>query len=84
MKTGTQVACVPHHANGDLTHPDVEFGFVMCEAGEHDHFCRYWKKDKPGVLRTVANSERTPNDCLVEYKSVDQTVVVLAIMLIEA
>lgn len=69
MKPGTQIAYIPLHANGDLTHPDVEFGFVTSEKGEV-HFCRYWRKGDPGVLRTVANSEATPTAMLIEYVTV--------------
>lgn len=50
MKIGTQVAYLPTHADGDVTHPDVEFGFVTSARGEA-HFCRYWRKGQPGVLR---------------------------------
>jgi hypothetical protein len=31
MIAGTQIACVPDHASGDLKHPDVQFGFVSAE-----------------------------------------------------
>ena len=74
MKPGTQIAYVPLHANGDVNHPDVEFGFVVADRGSF-HFCRYWRKGEPGALRTVANSEASPTDALVEYKSVLQGVV---------
>jgi len=74
MKPGTQIAYIPLHAEGDINHPDVEFGFVVSERGDA-HFCRYWRKGHLGELRTVANSELTPTDNLVEYKSVSQDVV---------
>jgi hypothetical protein len=74
MKTGTQVAYVPLHAKGNINHPDVEFGFVMAE-NKDTHFCRYWKRGEPGILRTRANSEATPTEMLVEHQSVDQSVV---------
>jgi len=74
MKSGTQIAYIPLHAEGDINHPDVEFGFVVSERGDA-HFCRYWRRGHPGELRTVANSELTPTDNLVEYKSVSQDVV---------
>jgi hypothetical protein len=74
MKQGTQIAYIPTHANGDIKHPDVEFGFVMAE-NEDTHFCRYWRKGNLGELRTRANSEATPNENLVEHQSVRQTVV---------
>jgi len=74
MKSGTQIAYIPLHAEGDINHPDVEFGFVVSERGDA-HFCRYWRRGHLGELRTVANSELTPSDNLVEYKSVSQDVV---------
>ena len=74
MKSGTQIAYIPLHAEGDINHPDVEFGFVVSERGDA-HFCRYWRRGHLGELRTVANSELTPTDNLVEYKSVSQDVV---------
>lgn len=71
MKQGTQIAYIPNHAEGNITHPDVEFGFVSSErAGAH--FCRYWRKGHPGELRTLANSELTPTENLIEHESVSQ------------
>lgn len=81
MQPGTQIAYVPQHVMDSLgdnwtNHPDVEFGFVMAPTGSEDTlFCRYWRKGKPGELRTVANSEATPIASLVEYRSVLQDVV---------
>jgi len=75
---GEQIAYVPRHAqiqHGDEgwtwqdSHPDIEFGFVTSQRGD-TVFCRYWRKGQPGTLRTVANSEGTPEDCLVRYRSV--------------
>ena len=67
-----------HLANGGVellrrivAHPGVEFGFVTSERGDN-HFCRYWRKGQPGILRTVANSECTPSIMLLEHKSVPQ------------
>ena len=71
MKPGTQIAYVPMHAEGNLSHHDVEFGFVTSKSGDA-HFCRYWRKNDLSQLRTLANSERTPNNCLVRYNSVMQ------------
>lgn len=71
---GTQIAFIPTHATG-IRHPDVEFGFVTKDDGKDYIYCKYWRKGKPGILRTVSNSELTPRDCIVEYKSVDQCVV---------
>jgi hypothetical protein len=74
MEPGTQIAYIPLHAEGDINHPDVEFGFVTLE--KHDcHFCRYWRKGHLGELRTVANSEYTPTAMLVEHISVPQDLV---------
>lgn len=74
MKPGTQIAYVPTHAEGNMKHPDVQFGFVTSERGD-SHFCRYWRNGHTGELRTVANSELTPNFLLVEVESVLQGVV---------
>jgi hypothetical protein len=74
MKIGTQIAYVPLHTMGDLTHPDVEYGFVTKDCGDH-HFCRFWRKGHPGELRTVANSEAAPTSLLIEYQSIRQWVV---------
>lgn len=72
MKPGTQIAYVPSHVNGDIRHPDVQFGFVTSER-DNAHFCRYWTRGKEGNdLRTKANSELTPNKYLVQYKAVSQ------------
>lgn len=79
FENGEQIAYVPMHANGDLNHPDVEFGFVMRPAGKDAYFCRYWRKGELGVLRTVANSEATPADSLVSCWSVPQATVDAAI-----
>lgn len=74
MKQGTQIAYIPTHAEGDLSHPDVEFGFVISEHG-NSHFCRYWRNGELGTLRTTANSELTPTDNLVKHNSVSQVFV---------
>ena len=54
---GVQIAYVPDHAEKDITHPDVEFGFITSVRDE-DCSCRYFTKD--WKMRTKANSERTP------------------------
>lgn len=74
MNRGTQIAYIPMHAEGNIDHPDVEFGFVTSQR-EGAHFCRYWCAGHLGELRTVACSELTPDDCLVEHESVAQAVV---------
>ena len=63
-KKGDQVACIPSHADGDIRHESVEFGFVTKDHGD-DCWVRYFYKDDGDMdgrppLRTVANSERTP------------------------
>lgn len=72
-KQGDQIAYVPTHANGNLRHPDVQFGFVMRHAENMDaYFCRYWRSDLRS-LRTVANSELTPSFLLVRVDTVEQS-----------
>jgi hypothetical protein len=73
MKVGDQIAYVPTHANGDINHPDVQFGFVTGFNSQGDPFCRYWRKGQVGVLRTTANSECTPIDMIVDHQSVLQS-----------
>jgi hypothetical protein len=82
MNKGTQIAYIPHHAHGDISHPDVEFGFVMKKHGDC-HYCRFWRKGNLGELRTIANSECAPTENLSEYKSVSQDIVDNFIRLIE-
>ena len=74
MKKGTQIAYIPPHAKG-IEHPDVEFGFVVKDTGKGSHYCRYWRKDMLGELRTKNNSELTFDDRLVEHKSVSDSLV---------
>ena len=64
LKRGTQIAYVPTHAKGDLYHPDVQYGFVTSGPGLDTYFCRYWSKHHEKELRTKANSECTPVNCL--------------------
>jgi hypothetical protein len=71
MQPGTQIAYIPPHANGDITHEDVEFGFVTGEVfGKAAHFCRFWNKPYSGKLRTTRNSEQVPNQCIQVQKTV--------------
>lgn len=77
FQQGDQIAYIPNHAGGDITHPDVELGFVTSAAqnGAAYH-CRFWRKGFGAwTLRTVANSECTPADCMVKRDSVDQAIV---------
>lgn len=70
-----QIAYIPLHANGDIEHRDVQFGFVTSSRmidGQLQVWCRYWLDlDKyPMMLRTKANSERVNAEMLVKHKSV--------------
>jgi len=82
MNRGTQILYVPTHAEGNLSHPDVEAGFVT-SVRDDTVFCRYWRKDL-SELRTKANSEGTPADLLVTQDSVSQSRVDTALATIEA
>jgi hypothetical protein len=77
FKPSDQVLYVPDHVKDQidpdnlaaaLDIPDVEAGFVTGPAGEGSYFCRYWRKDNPGELRTTANSEATSGRDLVAYQ----------------
>lgn len=72
FKFGDQIAYLPDHANDNLEHQDVEFGFVT---GDRDHtiFCRYWSKSDPQDLRTKANSEGAYRRNIVRYTSRPQS-----------
>jgi hypothetical protein len=74
MTRGTQIAYIPNHAKDDITHEDVEFGFVTSENDEVSiHFCRFWRKGEEGkALRTTSCSEAVSNDNLRRYDSVSQ------------
>ena len=83
FEPGTQIAYIPTHAAGKLNHPDTELGFVMLLSSDPTAvFCRYWRKNHIGQLRTVANSELTPVDRLVKYNSVPQRIVERTIKMI--
>lgn len=80
FNSGTQIAYIPNHAHGDINHDDVKFGFVTSHPinitqSVKSVFCRYWKKNCLGVLRTTANSELTPIDNLIQFNSVRQSIV---------
>ena len=65
LERGTQIIYVPMHAEKDIGHPDVEFGFVTSGPTKNGaYFCRYWLKHHFKKLRTKLNSELTPGDCL--------------------
>lgn len=67
LRIGVQIAKVPDHANGDLEHPDVQFGFVT-KVTKEGAFCRYWNKNLT-ALRTRSGSELTPFKYLMKYDS---------------
>jgi len=75
FKPKDQIAYIPLHAEGDIKHPDVEFGFVTSISKSGDVFVRYWSKFTPGELRTKANSECTPIGMLVHHKSVSDRLI---------
>lgn len=82
FEPGTQVVYVPAHvgvAQDKSTYgePGVEFGFVTENRGRlQSVFVRYWRPGQEGrSLRTTANSELTPLDCLAEHRCVPQAVV---------
>jgi hypothetical protein len=79
LKRGTQIAYIPNHAEGDINHPDVEFGFIYKISWFGDAWCRYWRKGHLGELRTVANSEMTSVENIrlcnsLSQRLVDQTI----------
>lgn len=83
LKQGTQIIYVPTHANGNIHHPDCEAGFVAHETVLPGNaiFCRYWANGSvPLRLRTVANSEATSIEALVERDTVPQQDVTAAMV----
>jgi len=79
LERGTQILYVPSHADGDVSHCDVEVGFVTQDAGERGAFCRYWSKSSAHTLRTKANSELTPREMIIVQDTVPQALVVNAL-----
>lgn len=81
---GQQIAYIPNHAAGDITHPDVEFGFVT-SATDTTVFCRFWKKNRIVLeLRTTANSEGCYPENIVEshytdQENIDRTIRIMAL-----
>lgn len=47
FKRGDQIAYIPDHAEGNINHPDVEFGFVT-STNPHYVFVRYWWNARSG------------------------------------
>ncbi|MDZ7697913.1 MAG: hypothetical protein U5R49_13640 [Deltaproteobacteria bacterium] len=72
MRPGTQIVYMPDQAKGDLNHSDVMFGFVVAHKGEFFHWCHFWSKNKPEILRTRKSPDMVPNDNLIRKKTVPQ------------
>lgn len=90
LSRGKQIVYIPDHAKGDITHPDVDFGFITSWNSREENgvrewtvFCRYYRKHEPGKLRTTANSEATNKRDLYNCESVPQYVVDALLWLIE-
>lgn len=67
-----QVAYVPQHVrNRDSIedHPGIEYGFVTSIDDDGFVYCRFWRPDEIGYLRTVSNSERCAPDLLIHQIS---------------
>jgi hypothetical protein len=68
LKKFTQVAYIPNHANGDVNHKDVQFGFTASEQlADGAYFVRYWLSRTSNELRTKANGERTYKSNLIMF-----------------
>jgi hypothetical protein len=82
LKHGQQILYVPTHARDDMSHSDIEYGFVMRDQREGDDsvFCRYWLKGYVGTqIRTLSCSECTPVSCIIVKDYIDQKVITEAI-----
>ena len=55
FQRGDQIVYVPDHA-ASSDDPDCELGFVTSVKGDNV-FCRFWFRDRPGILRTLSSSE---------------------------
>jgi len=78
MKNGTQIIYFPPHVTfGDVTHRDVEFGFVYDNSMHYSDamFCRYWSRQFPSELRTKSCGELTPRNRLFVKDTRDQELV---------
>ncbi len=75
LKKGTQIIYIPTHACNDIHHPDCQAGFIAYETvlPGNGIFCRYWVTNSvPRRLRTLANSEATPIEMIIERDTVPQ------------
>ncbi len=68
---GDQVVYVPGEADGDINHPNSEFGFVTSTKGK-TVFVRFFRNKKDlfhyGNLKNKANSESCNEEDLVAHK----------------
>jgi hypothetical protein len=65
-----QVAYIPLHADGNIAHPDVEYGFVTSKRRtDGSYVVRYWSKTTPKELRTKASGEIMDEENLVHHVS---------------
>lgn len=80
LKEGTQIIYVPRHADGKVTHPDCEHGFVTSDRGKIT-FCRFWRKgtyvpfyaqEQSPELRTTSTSESCRKEDLVVMDYIQQ------------
>lgn len=76
---GEQIAYVPRHAKGDLSHPDVDFGFIQEDRGA-SCLCRFWAWDRKhqlqvGDLKTKANAVSVYKTDLVRHPHCEQRVI---------
>jgi len=74
FERGDQIAYIPTHAEGDIRHRDVEFGFVT-STNDHVVFCRYWGKTYSTRLRTRSCSEATQREDLIKRVTRSQELV---------
>lgn len=62
----TRVAYIPNHADGDINHPDVEWGYVS-SSNDVNIFVKFDKQlDKFGWEGTTSQS-CTPSTLYIEY-----------------
>lgn len=68
FKQGMQVAYIPQHAEKDINHEDVEYGFITkVDTERRVAWVRYWRGKDNLILRTDDNSQRTRFDSLVPH-----------------
>lgn len=73
LKRGTQIAYIPDHADNNLDHADVEYGFITSikkiEMGMMEEliFCRFWNNNNLDELWTTSCSVCVPIDKLIYF-----------------